>query len=121
MTTMTGAPPLPTGALPPAPLLWDGVHRSLLGLEESHCVTENELRLTYNIETLSTSKPGKSRQISINLIFVPNTQQLASAQVDGIIDADCEALTSAYVHANDVAGLIWAVVRRARQLTPSTR
>lgn len=93
------------------------VYRSLFGLDESHSVAENELRLTYNIDP--SPNRNKPRRITIDLVFVPNTRQLADVQVEGLDEADWEGLTNVYVHANDVAGLVWAVVSRARRIVRS--
>ena len=90
------------------------MHRSLFGLQASHYAAENELRLTYHIE--APSSRSIPRTVVIDLIFVPNTRQLGSVQVEGLDDSDTDALVSAYLHANDVPGLVWAVVSRARRL-----
>ncbi|KAI0031863.1 hypothetical protein K488DRAFT_78826 [Vararia minispora EC-137] len=88
-------------------------HRSLMGLEDSHSVSENELCLAYNIYPLLNRK--NQVKVTINLIFFPNSRQLANVQIQGIDGVDTEALTNNYMHANDVPGLIWAVISRARR------
>ena len=49
------------------------------------------------------------------LLFVPNTRQLADAQVMGMpSDADMSDVVGAHVQANDAFGLIAAVLARTR-------
>ncbi|OBZ73796.1 hypothetical protein A0H81_06132 [Grifola frondosa] len=86
------------------------LHRSLFSLESSHSVSENELHLTYSI---SSSSSEKKRQVAITLLFVPNTRRLADAQVEGL-STDVGDVVGAHVQANDVPGLLAAVLARAR-------
>ncbi|EJF64414.1 hypothetical protein DICSQDRAFT_153431 [Dichomitus squalens LYAD-421 SS1] len=86
------------------------LHRSLLSLESAHSESENELHLTYNITPRGSTD---SRQVFIKLLFVPNSRQLADAQVEGLI-LDVGDVIGAHVQANDVPRLIAAVLSRAR-------
>ncbi|PIL24886.1 hypothetical protein GSI_12773 [Ganoderma sinense ZZ0214-1] len=86
------------------------LHRSLLSLESAHSESENELHLTYNIMPYGTTEP---RPIFIKLLFVPNSRQLADAQVEGLLQ-DAGDVIGAHVQANDVPRLIAAVLARAR-------
>ena len=86
------------------------LHRSLLSLESAHSESENELHLTYNVTPRNSTEP---RQIFIKLLFVPNSRQLADAQVEGLVE-DAGDVIGAHVQANDVPRLIVAVLARAR-------
>ncbi|EGO03668.1 hypothetical protein SERLA73DRAFT_101905 [Serpula lacrymans var. lacrymans S7.3] len=86
------------------------LHKSLLSLESSHSVSENELRLTYMIGQNSPSP----REISITLLFLPNTRQLVAAQVQGV-EIEIGDVIDSYVQSNDISGFLWAVLARARK------
>ncbi|CCL98606.1 uncharacterized protein FIBRA_00608 [Fibroporia radiculosa] len=88
------------------------LHRALYSLQSFHSASENELRLTYLVPK-SPSPSVQPMQIRIILLFVPNTRQLADAQIEGLAD-DCGDVVGAHVQANDVPGLIAAVLARAR-------
>ncbi|KAJ7477278.1 hypothetical protein B0H11DRAFT_1298592 [Mycena galericulata] len=83
-------------------------HRSVFDIQDSQNVSENELRLTYNI---------KRRPISITLIFHPNTKHLATANVVGLdeLGVDASELVDSFVQLNDARGLIAAVLAIARR------
>ncbi|KIK97193.1 hypothetical protein PAXRUDRAFT_31920 [Paxillus rubicundulus Ve08.2h10] len=88
------------------------IHRSLLSLKSSHAESENELRLTYSIDPAPSSSP---KDLILTLLFIPNTRQLASVEVSlGGVELDLGDVIDAHVQANDVSGLVWAVVARAR-------
>ncbi|KAH9945770.1 hypothetical protein B0H21DRAFT_743962 [Amylocystis lapponica] len=87
------------------------LHRALLSLETFHSASENELHLTYALPPLAA--PGAPKQVRIVLLFVPNTRQLADAQVEGVAE-DVGDVVGAHVQANDVPGLIAAILARAR-------
>ncbi|KAH7927501.1 hypothetical protein BV22DRAFT_1111048 [Leucogyrophana mollusca] len=82
------------------------LHRSLLSLVSSHSETDNELRLKYAVN---------GREVTIKLLFIPNTRQLAAAEVrmDGA-DVDLGDVVDTHVHSNDISGLVWAVLARTR-------
>ncbi|KAF7970936.1 hypothetical protein HWV62_22584 [Athelia sp. TMB] len=82
------------------------LHRSIFSLVSHHCPSENSLVLTYLVPP--------SRELTISLIFVPNTRQLASAEVQGVDDIDVAEVVDAHVLTNDVPGLVAAVLTRAR-------
>ncbi|GLB45188.1 hypothetical protein LshimejAT787_2000930 [Lyophyllum shimeji] len=88
------------------------LHRSMSDLHESYTASENELRLTYNIDT------GKAttHKITITLIFAPDTRQLAAVQTTGLKELNVEVgdLIDAHVQVNDVHGVIAAILGRAR-------
>ncbi|KZT64376.1 hypothetical protein DAEQUDRAFT_732683 [Daedalea quercina L-15889] len=88
------------------------LHRSLHLLESFDSVSENELHLSYSI--IPTSGPNtKRRSIRIVLLFVPNTRQLADAHIEGLRE-DVGDIVGAHVQANDVPGLLAAILSRAR-------
>ncbi|KII94143.1 hypothetical protein PLICRDRAFT_50127 [Plicaturopsis crispa FD-325 SS-3] len=88
------------------------LHRSLLSLTSSHSASENELRLTY---ALSPPHAPDDREITLTLIFLPNTRQLAAANVDGLPPGtDVAELVDTHVQRNDVPGLVAAIVARGR-------
>lgn len=74
-------------------------------LQESKCVSDNELRLTYKLQ--------HKKLLVITLVFLPDTRQLATVDVTGI-ESDLSELINAYVQTNDVHGLIGAILARAR-------
>jgi hypothetical protein len=90
------------------------LHQSILGLETFHMESENELQLVYKI----TSAPEPC-ELKVKLLFVPNTRQLADAEVTGI-DGDLSWLVDLHVRSNDAPGLLVAVLARARDGSSST-
>jgi hypothetical protein len=84
------------------------LHRSMHNVHEAHAASENELRLTYNIDS--------SHQITITLIFAPDTRNLAAVQTLGLDELGVEVgdMIDAHVQVNDVHGLIAAILARAR-------
>lgn len=56
---------------------------------------------------------AQPRQVKIVLLFVPNTRQLADAQIEGL-SQDVGDVVGARVQMNDVPGLISAVLARAK-------
>jgi hypothetical protein len=88
------------------------LHRAIHHLLSSHSETENELRLTYLIR--STSSP--QREVTIKLIFIPNTRTLDSASIAGLrADEDMGELVEWCVQSNDVSGLVDGVLARLRR------
>jgi len=89
------------------------LQRSLNNLEESHSASENELRLTYKLDSPSPSPPHR---ITITLIFAPDTRRLADAQVSGLdeLGVNVGDLIDAQVQVDDVHGLVAAVIARSR-------
>jgi hypothetical protein len=87
------------------------LHQSILGLETFHMESENELQLAYKI--ISTPEP---RELKVKLLFIPNTRQLADAEIMGI-DDDLSHLVDLHVRSNDAPGLLVAVLARARDNT----
>lgn len=61
----------------------------------------------------SLEPPTSVRKMAIALLFVPNTRGLADAQVEGL-DTDSGDVVAAHVQANDVSGLIAALLAKAR-------
>jgi len=87
------------------------LHQSILGSEVYHVESENELQLAYRI-----TSPPEPRQLRVNLLFVPNTRQLADAGITGI-DQDLSHLVESHVRSNDARGLLVAVFARVRGST----
>jgi hypothetical protein len=81
------------------------LHRSLVGLETLHTEAENELQLTYTV--------GSSQRLKITLLFLPNTRQLADAEVSEM-DIDVGDLIDIHVQSNDVPALVVSILARAR-------
>ena len=90
------------------------LHQSILGLEVFHVESENELQLTYRI--ISTPEPY---ELKVKLLFVPNTRQLADAEITGV-DEDLSDLVDQHVRSNDPPGLLVAVLGQARDSSGST-
>ncbi|OCH96242.1 hypothetical protein OBBRIDRAFT_765746 [Obba rivulosa] len=88
------------------------LHRRLASLDSYKQASENELHLSYAIRRPSRSARSMHK-VLIKLLFVPNTRRLADAQIDGL-EQDLGDLVGAHVQANDVPGLITAVLMRAR-------
>ncbi|KAH8107825.1 hypothetical protein BXZ70DRAFT_912812 [Cristinia sonorae] len=87
------------------------LHREMFSLESFIAPSENELKLTYSLEP---SRPtSANRRLTVTLLFVPNTRHLADAQVEGLM-SDVEDVVAAHVQANDVSGLIAALLAIAR-------
>ncbi|KAF9524662.1 hypothetical protein CPB83DRAFT_797617 [Crepidotus variabilis] len=89
------------------------LHSSISNLEESHSSSENELRLTYKLDSTSSSPPHR---IGITLLFAPDTRQLADAQIIGLeeLGAEIGDLIDAHVQVDDVHGLVAGILMRAR-------
>lgn len=78
--------------------------------------SENELRLAYTIDLQPSSTPN---DLILTLLFIPNTRQLASADVTlGGVKLEIGDVVDAHVQANDISGLIWAVLACARAQNP---
>lgn len=88
------------------------LHRSMQNVHEVHSASENELRLTYNID----SPRSQPHQITITLIFAPDTRNLAAVQTLGLeeLSVDVGDVIDAHVQVNDVHGLVAAILARAR-------
>ncbi|KAJ8489345.1 hypothetical protein ONZ51_g2994 [Trametes cubensis] len=86
------------------------LYRELVSLEASHFESENELHLSYVVTPTGSTE---RRKIFIKLLFVPNSRQLADAEVAGLVE-DIGDVVGAHVQANNVPGLIAAVLARAR-------
>lgn len=54
------------------------------------------------------------REVCITLLFIPNTRRLAEARVEGVEEHVIGDVVDAHVMENDVSGLVWAVLARAR-------
>lgn len=90
------------------------LHRSMVDLQESYAASENELRYTYGIDPLVEGEPP--HRITITLIFVPDTGNLAAVQTKGLEELGMEVgdLIEAHLQSGDVQGLIAAILGRAR-------
>ena len=69
--------------------------------------------LSYAIDPLAKTK--NPRIVTITLLFLPNTRQLADVRIEGLDELDMTNVVDSHVQANDVPGLIWNIVTRARQ------
>lgn len=88
--------------------------KSLHSLKSYTSPSENELHLSYAIPS-STSASRAAHDISITLLFLPNTRQLADARIAGLpSNSDMSDVIGARIQSNDVPGLIAAVLARAR-------
>ncbi len=75
-------------------------------MQSCRSISENELVLSYAIDPLFKSASTKNeRVIVIVLLFLPNTRE----------GVDMTNAVDSYVQANNVPGLIWHVLSRARQ------
>ncbi|KAH9067848.1 hypothetical protein EDB87DRAFT_1775863 [Lactarius vividus] len=88
------------------------LHRSLFNVQLPQSISENELMLSYEIKP----KAKQSRIVVIVLLFLPNTRQLADVRIEGLEGVDMTNIVDSFVQANDVPGLIWHVLSRARQI-----
>ncbi|RDB30645.1 hypothetical protein Hypma_005762 [Hypsizygus marmoreus] len=88
------------------------LHRSLQDLHDSYSASENELRLTYNVEI----SHGRRHRITITLIFAPDTRNLGTVQTAGLdeLGVDVGDLIDAHVQVNDVHGVVAAILARVR-------
>ena len=88
------------------------LHCSVHNLLTSHSASENELRLAYQIDSPS-SEP---HEITITLIFAPNTRQLAAVQAFELeeMGIDLGDVVDSHVQVNDVHGVVGAILARAR-------
>ncbi|KAG1862932.1 hypothetical protein C8R48DRAFT_708988 [Suillus tomentosus] len=80
-------------------------YHALVSLLSAHSESDNELRLTYRVH---------EREVCITLLFIPNTRRLAEARVEGVEEHVIGDVVDAHVMENDVSGLVWAVLARAR-------
>jgi hypothetical protein len=88
------------------------LHKSLHSLKSYSSPSENELHLSYAI---SSTTGRATHEISITLLFLPNTRQLADAHISGLpSNSDMSDVIGARVQSNDVPGLIAVVLARAR-------
>ncbi|EKM57946.1 uncharacterized protein PHACADRAFT_251867 [Phanerochaete carnosa HHB-10118-sp] len=89
------------------------LHRKLHSLVSFVSPSENELHLEYAIRSSSAS--GTWFPVVIILLFVPNTRQLADVQVSDLpLGSDMSDIIGAHIQANDVVGVVAAVLGRAR-------
>jgi hypothetical protein len=98
------------------------VHRSLTSLVSWESVSENEIKLTYGIPTHSklSRTPKSVCDITITLLFLPNTRRLAAARVDGLSpNVDISEIVDYHVQSDDVRGLIAASLAAARDAQAS--
>ncbi|KAF9071521.1 hypothetical protein BDP27DRAFT_1219053 [Rhodocollybia butyracea] len=89
------------------------LHRSMQGLEDIQFSSENELRLTYRVDA-----HGRSPPISITLLFIPNSRQLAAVTVTGLEDReiDLQDIIEAHLQMNNVRGVLTAILAQARDI-----
>jgi hypothetical protein len=80
-------------------------HHTLVSLLSAHSESDNELRLIYRVH---------EREVCMTLLFIPNTRRLAEARVEGVEEHIIGDVVDAHVMENDLSGLVWAVLARAR-------
>lgn len=75
-------------------------------------MADNELELVYKLNVGS-----KMRLVSIKLIFLPGTRQLATVEVSGLegVDVDVTELIDAHVPSNDAPGVVAAILARVSE------
>jgi len=88
------------------------LHQSLFKMQSSRSVSENELKISYKINP----KAKNPSIVVIVLLFLPDTRQLADVRIEGLEGVDMTNIVDSYVQANDVPGLIWHVLSRARRV-----
>jgi hypothetical protein len=89
-------------------------------MESCRSISENELELSYAISLPNGSEKTKNHcVVTITLLFLPNTRQLADVRIEGLEKANVSNAVDSYVQANDVPGLIWYVLSRERQMLAS--
>lgn len=76
--------------------------------------SENELQFVYRITP--TPEP---RKLKVKLLFVPNTWQLAEAEIIGT-DEDLSYLVNMHVLPNNSSGLLVAALSRTRVISGNT-
>ncbi|KAF9267824.1 hypothetical protein L218DRAFT_919570 [Marasmius fiardii PR-910] len=88
------------------------LHRSMQNLEDMEMISQNEIRLHYRVDNPRV----RGAVVRITLIFVPDSRQLASADVAGLdeLGVDPGDVIDAHIQMNNVQGLISAVLSRAR-------
>lgn len=88
------------------------LHRMLFSLVSHKIVAENEIQLTYSVSTQTPS------DITITLLFQPNTRCLADASISSpdpsLAGLNLADLIGSHVHSNDVLGLVRGILARAR-------
>lgn len=87
-------------------------------MQSSQSISENELKLSYVVDP--SAKTKSSRVIVIVLLFLPNTRQLADVRIEGLEGVDMTNAVDSYVQANDVPGVVWHVLSRARRILTRT-
>ncbi|KAL0065101.1 hypothetical protein AAF712_007937 [Marasmius tenuissimus] len=88
------------------------LHRSMQSLENMEMVSQNEIQLQYRIDNPRV----QGALVTITLIFLPDSRQLAAADVVGLeeLGVDPGDVVDAHIQMNNVQGLISAVLSRAR-------
>jgi hypothetical protein len=85
-------------------------------MQSVRSISDNELELSYAVNPKNSSVKTKDpRTITIVLLFLPNTRQLADVRIEGLDKVDMTNAVDSFVQANDVPGLIAYVLSRARQ------
>lgn len=93
------------------------LHQSILNMHSYRSISENELMLSYNayaVNPLNGSGTIKGHRVTIVLLFLPNTRQLADVRIEGLENVDMTHVVDSYVQANDVPGLVSHVLSRVR-------
>ncbi|KAF5350277.1 hypothetical protein D9758_007807 [Tetrapyrgos nigripes] len=87
-------------------------HRSIQDLEEMNSVSDNALELKYRLEDVK----GEFHSMTVTLIFMPDTRQLASVEIGDTREVGDELaeVIDAHISTNNVRGLLSAILARAR-------
>lgn len=94
------------------------LHRMLFSLVSHKIVAENEIQLTYSVSAQIPSQTQVPSDITITLLFQPNTRCLADASISSpdpfLAGLNLADLIGSHVHSNDVLGLVRGILARAR-------
>ncbi|KAI9569935.1 hypothetical protein HD554DRAFT_472797 [Boletus coccyginus] len=96
------------------------IHRAWFSLKSTHVESENELQLTYSTIPPPGSVSPEPNNLVLTLLFIPNTRQLVSADVTlGGVELELGDVVDAHVQANDISGLVSAVLVHAHAQSPN--
>ncbi|OCB88534.1 hypothetical protein A7U60_g4349 [Sanghuangporus baumii] len=99
------------------------LHRMLFSLVSHKAVTENEIQLTYSVSAEAPSRPQAPSNLTITLLFQPNTRCLADASISSpdpsLAGLNLADLIGSHVQSNDVLGLVRGILARARNALQS--
>jgi hypothetical protein len=93
------------------------LHRSVMSLEFLEHISDSELQFIYNVA--SPARPTVRKRVTVTLVYSPlkgSGGKLADAQVevDGEAESALNGVLDEHLRANDVRGLMSAVLARVR-------